>query len=242
MRISFSGAACTGKTTIIQSFLHKWPNYTLIDSKYRKLIKKNTRHSKETTPKLQKEILNLLVEESKPYTAHNRVVYDRCSLDNLVYTLWAHGKEKKGFTDSFVKETIETVKESMRNLDIIFICTRDFMPAVIQQNGIRETDPVFVEETNNIFKEISKQAQTDVEGSPFFPKGDSPGIINLYGNVEERLAQISLYVTEEGNSFGEEQSFVSMDEINKMYSLLVDQKESLSEEQKLKLGILDLNK
>lgn len=241
MRIAFSGAACTGKTTIIDAFLQKWQNYTVVNSKYRKIIK-NKKHSKETTPKLQKEILDILVEDSKPFTLHNNVVFDRCPLDNLIYTLWSHGKSKKGFTESFVKDTIEIVKESMRNFDIIFVCTRDLMPPLVPKNGVRETDPVYVEEVNNLFKEISKQAQNNMGKSPFFPKDDSPALIDLYGTVEERLALISLYVTPEGNAFGEEQSIVNMDEINKMYNLLVEQKDLLSEEQKQKLGILNITK
>ena len=170
------------------------------------------------------------------------MVYDRCPLDNLIYTLWAHGKSKKGFTESFVKDCIEKVKESLRNLDIIFVCTRDLMPPVVQKNDIRETDPVYVEEVNNLFKEIAKQAQGNLGKSPFFPKDDSPAVIELYGTPEERTALISLYVTPEGNAFGEEQSFVNMDEINKMYSLIVEQKDLLSNEQKQKLGILDITK
>jgi len=241
MRIAFSGAACTGKTTTIDAFLQKWVNYTVVHSKYRKIIK-NKKHSKETTPKLQKEILDILAEENKPFTLHNNVVYDICPLDNLIYTLWAHGKSKKGFTESFVKDCIEKVKESLRNLDIIFVCTRDLMPPVVQKNGIRETDPVYIEEVNNLFKEIAKQAQSNLGKSPFFPKDDSPAVIELYGTPEERTALISLYVTPEGNAFGEEQSFVNMDEINKMYSLIVEQKDLLSNEQKQKLGILDITK
>jgi len=83
MRIAFSGAACTGKSTIIQHFLQKWPNYQLINSNYRKLLKKKN-HSKNTTPKLQEEILDILCAEAEPYTLHQNVVFDRCPLDNLI--------------------------------------------------------------------------------------------------------------------------------------------------------------
>jgi hypothetical protein len=237
MRISFSGAACTGKTTTLNAFLNKWPNYKLIESDYRKVIKDTKKHSKNTTPKLQKEILELMATECVPYTAHDKVVFDRCPLDNLVYSLWAHGKGKKGFTEKFIAETIEKVKESMRSFDVIFVCTRDFMPPVTD-NGVRETDPNYVEETNNIFKAITKQAQTEIAKSPFFPKDDSPGVIEIYGNVDERIAQVALYVTPEGTAYGEEQSVFNMDELNKMYGLLEDQKHLLTEEQREKLGII----
>ena len=59
MRIAFSGTSCSGKSTTIQHFLQKWPTYSLVKSDYRKLVKKK-KHSKNTTPKLQKEILDIL--------------------------------------------------------------------------------------------------------------------------------------------------------------------------------------
>ena len=239
MRIAFSGAACTGKTTTINAFLQKWPNYTLVKSDYRKIVKKTKKHSKNATTKSQSEILDILFNESKPFTPHDKVCYDRCALDNLVYTLWAHGSGKKGFSEKYVAKTIEKVKESMRHLDLIFVFSRDLMPPVVEKDGTRETDPLYVKETDNIFKAITKQAQDDLAKSPFFPKDDSPAIIEIHGTTEERIAQISLYVTSDGTAYGEEQSVFNMDELNKMYGILEDQKHLLSEEQKQKLGFLD---
>jgi hypothetical protein len=80
-----------------------------------------------------------------------------------------------------------------------------------------------------LFKAISKQIQT-TGVSPFFPPNDSPALIELTGSTEERLEQISMYVTPEGDMYGEEQSLVNMDEINKMERLLRDQKEFLNKE------------
>lgn len=239
MRIAFSGAACTGKTTTVNAFLHNWPNYKLIKSDYRDLIKKSKKHSKTATTKSQKQILDVLVKESSPFTAHDKVCYDRCALDNLVYSMWAHASNKKGFDDKFMANTIATVQDAMRHLDVVFVCSRDLMPPHIEKDGTRETDAVFVQETDNIFKAIYMQAHKDIAKSPFFPKNDSPGVIELQGTTEERIAQIALYVTADGTAFGEEQSVFNMDELNKMYGILEEQKHLLSQEQKQKLGFLD---
>lgn len=242
MRIAFSGAACTGKTTTINAFLEQWPNYKLIKSDYRSVIKKTKKHSKNATAKSQKEILDILIKESAPYTFHDKVCYDRCALDNLVYTLWSHGKEIKGFNDSFVAQTIESVKEAMKTLDIIFVFTRDLMPDVVEEDGVRETDPTYIKETDNIFKAILKQAQLDIAKSPFFPKDNSPAVIDIHGTTQERLALISLYVTPDGGAYGEEQSILNIDELSEMGKLVEEQKEQLFSEKKQKLGILDFNK
>jgi hypothetical protein len=241
MRIAFSGAACTGKTTTIEAFLRKWSNYRLIQSDYRNLIKKTKKHSRNNSKKNQEQILDIMLKETIGYTFHDKVVFDRCPLDNVIYSLWCYDKGIKGFTEKFIKESIEKVRESMRHLDVIFLCTRDMMPPIVD-NGIRDIDPVYVDEINTLFKTTLKQIQKGVEHSPFFPAGDSPGIIDIHGTTEERLAQIALYVTEDGNAFGEEQSLVNMDELNKMYDLLREQKSTMVDEQKSQLGILDLDK
>jgi len=220
MRIAFSGAACTGKTTILNAFIQKWPAYKVPQPTYRSLIVENN-HSKRTDKKLQKAILDFMVNQQKQFTAHDKVVYDRCGLDNIVYTLWCHEKSRKGFSRQFVDECIEQVRDSMRGLDIIFLCTRDLMGPV-ESNNVRETDPNFVLETDNIFRAI--QSQLSTTGSPFFPPNDSPALIEINGTTQERLEQIAMYVTPEGTMYGEEQSLVNMDEIAKMERLLREQK------------------
>jgi hypothetical protein len=221
MRIAFSGAACTGKTTTLNAFLNKWPKYTVPQPTYRSIIRGDA-HSKKTDKRVQKQILEFMLNQQKEYTPHQCIAYDRCGLDNIAYTLWAFEKGKKGFSQSFVDECIKITRETMRSLDIIFLLTRDEM-GPIEQNNVRETDPMYITETDNIFKAIYTQLQT-TGMSPFFPPNDSPALIKLEGTVEQRLEQISMYVTEDGNMYGEEQSLVNMDEIAKMESLLREQK------------------
>lgn len=241
MRIAFSGAACTGKTTTIEAFLRKWSSYKFIQSDYRNLIKKTKKHSRNNSKKNQEQILDIMVAETMRFTAHDKVVFDRCPLDNVIYSMWCYDKGMKGFTEKFIQESIMKVRESMRHLDVIFLCTRDMMPPVVP-NGIRDTDTTYIDEINNLFKSTLKQVQKGVEHSVFFPAGDSPGFIDIHGTTEERLAQIALYVTEDGNAYGEDQSLINMNELNDMYKLLMDQKEAAESEAKQKIGLIDVEK
>lgn len=226
MRIAFSGAACTGKTTTLNAFLQKWPQYKIPQPSYRSLITENN-HSKKTTKKLQLDILTFMIEQQEKYTAHDKVVYDRCPIDNLVYTMWAYDKDKKGFTDKTVQESMSLVTKGMRTLDIIFYMTRDSMGAIEDDNK-RETDPDYIQETDNIFRAIAKQY---TEGKcAFFPPNDSPALIELKGTVEERISDIAMYVTEDGNMYGEEQSLINTEELQKMENLLRTQKGFLQQE------------
>lgn len=226
MRIAFSGAACTGKTTTLNAFLQRWPQYKVPQPTYRSLIVEDN-HSKKTSKKIQREILEFMVKQQSEYTPHDKVVYDRCPLDNLVYTMWAYDKNKKGFNDKYVQDSMSLVGKGMRSLDIIFLMTRDLMGPV-EFNSKRETDPEYIQETDNIFKAISKQY---TEGKcVFFPPNDSPALIEISGTVQERLEQIAMYVTEDGNMYGEEQSLINTEEIQKMENLLRSQKELLQKD------------
>lgn len=230
MRIAFSGCSCSGKSTTIKHFLEKWPNYSLVKSDYRKLIN-NKNHSKNTTAKLQKEILDVLCAEAEKFTAHEKVVYDRCPLDNLVYTMWCYSKGMKGFTEKVMEYTLFKVRQSMQHFDVIFLCTRDLMPP-IEKNGIREVDPEYVEEIDNIFKAILNKYKKGAETLPFFEKDNAPAIIDIYGQPFERIAQIGMYVTEEGDAYGEDQSLIDINELAEMNKLLREQKDAMQQEDK----------
>lgn len=235
MRIAVSGCAASGKTTTIQHFLQKWSNYTLINSEYRKLIK-DKQHSKNTTPELQSQILDILCSECEPYTLSQNVIFDRCPLDNLVYSMWCNANNVDGFTDRFIEESLFKVRKSMQNLDVIFICTRDLMPP-IEDNGVREIDPKYVEETDNIFKAILSKYKKGAETLSFLEKDNAPAIIDIYGQPHERIAQIALYVTEEGGMYGDEHSLIDIDKLGEMEKLLREQKEAFQQE---KMPIFDV--
>jgi hypothetical protein len=230
MRIAFSGTSCSGKSTTIKHFLEKWPTYSVVKSGYRDLVKDN-KHSKDTTPKLQKEILDILCAESDKFTAHEKVIYDRCPLDNLVYTMWCYGKGISGFTENDMEYALFKVRQSMKNFDVIFLCTRDLMPP-IQSNGIREVDAEYVGEIDNIFKAILSKYKKGTDALPFFDKDDAPAIIDIHGEPHERIAQIAMYVTEEGDAYGEDQSLIDINKLSEMQRLIDEQKDEFDKAEK----------
>jgi len=227
MRLAFSGAACTGKSTVLRGFLQQWPKYKVPEPSYRSLITAK-KHSKNTTAKIQKQILEFMVNQQSQFTLHDNVAYDRCVLDNIIYSVWAFDKGKKGFTDKFIEQCIPLVQKGMRNLDIIFFMTRDDMGPV-EDNNFREIDPQYVAEIDNLFKATCSQLGSK-GASPFFPHNDSPALIELKGTVEERLQTISMYITPEGNMYGEDQSLINTEEIYAMEKLLREQQGILKKE------------
>jgi hypothetical protein len=231
MRIAISGSACQGKTTLIDDFLKQWPNYKRSPESYRKLIrKKGAKINKEGTKESQWTILNSMFDDLQNTSKDDYIIYDRCCLDNLVYSLWHNAKQTSNIDDEFIKKCIPIVQQSMHFLDIIFFLpiTR-VAPVPITPKKHRETDPEYIKEIDNIFKVISHGLNASGK-SPFFPDEDRPPIIEIFGNPQERVEMIKLYLNADGDLIDEEQGILSPENISQMETLLNVQKQAHIEE------------
>ena len=234
MRIAFSGTGNSGKTTLVKSFLYTWDTFTTPDKTYRDVIEeKNLDHSSNTTTETQSEILNFMIDQLQSYTKDDKVVYDRCPLDNIAYSMWCNEKGTKGFTKKFVTKQIALMKESMRHLDIIFLCRFDEKQSV-QDDGFRDTDVNFIKEVDNIFNSLYQQYVQNPEADVFFPKGDTPAILLLPNDPQERIDLIAEYITTDGELFAEEESVFDPKNLKELESLVIQQKAALAQEEKEK--------
>lgn len=200
MRIAFSGTACVGKSTLLKSFLTKWPMYTTPSKTYRDILVENKlTHSSNTSDETQLTILNWMMEEQSKYPPKSKVVYDRCPLDNLVYTL--HGNALGKISDETTAATISFVKESMRDLDVIFWIR--YNPAIkIVDDGMRDTNLEYVKQTDAIFQGLFDQYMENLENDVFFPYEDCPAIICIdehFSSVDDRLSFISEFLDYKGD-------------------------------------------
>jgi predicted ATPase len=228
MRIAISGTASIGKTTLIEDFLKEWPNYTKNNYTYRDALKN---HSKNTDSDVQWTILNNMIDELQKYDKNDNVIFDRCPLDNLVYSMWSNNYGE--IDDGFISKCIPLVKESMRLLDIVFfIPITKVAPVPITDDARREVDPSYIQEIDQIFKAIVQQYQYNLDNTPFFPKDDSPGVIEIFGKRDERIHLIRQYLNKEGNIIGDEAGSVFSEEnLNELKALLEEQKSAHFSEQ-----------
>ena len=232
MRIAFSGTGNSGKTTLVKSFLYTWDNYITPKKSYRDIIiEENLPHSSNTTTDTQEKILNFFIEQSQDYDKDAKVVYDRCSLDNIAYTMWCHEKGIKDFDKDYVTSQIALLKESLRFIDIIFLCRFDEAQSV-EDDGVRDTDVDYIKEVDNIFYSLYRQYTENPEADIFFAKGDSPCIIELPHDGQERIDLISEYVQTDGDMYGDESSIFN--DVNELERLVHQQKDALNEEEKEK--------
>jgi predicted ATPase len=230
MRIAITGAACQGKSTLVDDFIKKWPNYKRSKESYRTVIKEeNLKINKEADSNSQFKILNCLIDDLQTTEKTDKIIFDRCPLDNLVYSMWSFEKGCSDIDKEFIDKCIPLVRESMRHLDIIFfIPITKVSPVKTEEKKLRETDKTFIKETDNIFKAIHRSYFTGQ--SPFFPKDDSPAIIEIFGTPEERIKMIELYLNSEGNLHGEEESVLSKESLDYMETILQANKKAKDKE------------
>ncbi len=230
MRIAISGTACQGKSTLIKDFLREWDMYTTPSKTYRDYITENNLpHSKETTKDAQWDILNHMVDSLQEYSKGDKVIFDRCPLDNMVYSLWAYEKSINDIDDDFIKKCIPVVRESLRFLDaIFFIPITKAAPVAIEEDEMRETDKLYIQEVDNIFKGVERQYLEGQKSSPFLPNEECPAIVEIFGNREQRLHLIRQYIDAEGDLMGEEGGSILGQETLDMEQILRDQQQQMN--------------
>lgn len=207
-KLAISGTANQGKTTLISDIRSKWPDFIVPTKTYRDVIKeKGLVINKQGNKESQKVILDFLVEQVKENYGNKTVLFDRCPWDNLVYSLWLFAKGTSDIDEEFIEYSIDQVKDASRYLDIIF-----FIPITkhhkieIVPDKLREVDPVYIEEVDHLFKAIWQDWKQKAGG--FFKKEDTAAIIEVFGPRDVRMEMIGMYIDEQGNFFGEDQSML----------------------------------
>lgn len=242
MRIAISGTACQGKSTLVNDFIKTWPNYKRSEESYRKLLKKEKLNiNKKVDQYSQWKILNCLIDDIQKTDKGDKIIFDRCPLDNLVYSLWAEDKGISDIDSEFIKKCIPLVQESMKSIDIIFFLPiTKVAPVKPEFKENREVDEAFVKEIDNIFKAISFNLMSKGV-CPFMAKDDRPPMIEVFGTPEERIEIIKLYLNEDGGLIDDNSSVLNPENLNQMETLLRAQKRALydeQEEQKLRNQII----
>lgn len=222
MRISFSGCANVGKSTLLSYFLRRWPMYVTPSKTYRDVLAENNlEHSSKTTESTQLLILDWMMQEQKNHPKGSKVIYDRCPWDNLAYTL--QGNAANLISDEVAAATISFVKESMKDIDIIFWLPYNDQIKIVN-DGFRDSDVAFIKATDKIFQELFDQYSDDLEGDVFYPKEDCPAIIRVDGlTIDDRLMFIGEFLDAQGELIETETSILDPSNLDLLEQMIKDQ-------------------
>tara|TARA_S200002703_G_C3752018_1_gene231370 strand:- start:8 stop:688 length:681 start_codon:yes stop_codon:yes gene_type:complete len=216
MRIAISGTSCQGKSTLIKDFLKEWSSYKTIDKTYRDIIvEQGLDHSSTTNKDTQWAILNFMIDELQKTSKSDNIIFDRCPLDNIVYSIWSEAKKDTDVDEEFIKKCMPLVRESLRSLDIIFFTPiSKVAPVELVEDDLREANKEYIEEIDNIFKAVHRDSLNNPK-SNFFVEDDKPAIIEVFGNRRERIEIIKLYMDVDGD-FIEPQGIITPEELREM--------------------------
>ena len=198
MRIAISGTSNIGKQQFKKSLLDTFPQYETPETTYKDVIEaiyqKSQQEERETSAAdIQWNILNYMIDTFQKYDRDDKVIFDGCTLDNILYSLYilekAPGVSK--IDSKFIDNCAPIVQESMKYLDIVFL---------LPVTKADKTDRKFSDEDleiNNLYDALHKQYLQGT--SPFLPKDDQPAIIEVFGNETQRLQMVKLYLDESGD-------------------------------------------
>lgn len=208
-KIAVSGTACQGKTTLLADIKAEWPQFIQPEKTYRDLVnEKGLVINKHGNKESQKAILDFMVDQVKSQYGNKTVLFDRCPLDNLVYTLWLHETGASDIDEEFVRYSINQVKDASRYLDcIFFIPITKHHKVPIVPDGKRDIDPVYIEEVDQIFKAIFQDWKQRAGG--FFKPDDCAAIIEVFGPPQVRMEMVKLYINPKGEFYGEQDSLLA---------------------------------
>ena len=127
MRIAISGTSNIGKQEFLKSFLNEFPDFTTPETNYKLVIdaiyKKAVEEERETSSKdIQWNILNYMIDEMEKYDRDDKVIFDGCTVDNAIYSLYLMEKtsELSKIEPEFIDKCVPIIRESMKHLDIVF--------------------------------------------------------------------------------------------------------------------------
>lgn len=198
MRIAISGTSNTGKQDLLASFKKTFPSFKSPKTNYKHVIEaiyqKNLKDGRDTSSTdIQWNILNYMIDTFQQYERDDKVIFDGCTLDNILYSLYIMEKGE-GVSDvdsKFIDQCVPVIRESMKYIDIVFL-----LPITKADKTERKFSSEDIE-LNNLYSALHEQYLAGT--SPFLPKDDQPAIIEVFGNEAQRLQMIKLYIDETGD-------------------------------------------
>lgn len=174
VRVAFSGAQSTGKTTLLNA-LRKSADFK--DCKFWDEI---TRQIKEQGFEINEQgtdatQLKIMQEHKRRVTVEDSglVIFDRCSLDGLVYTQYLYNKGQ--LTKETLDEATRVFEETISSWDAIFFLRPEFE---IVDDGVRSVNVEFHRNIVFLFNHFIEKYNLQV--------------IQLTGSVEDRVQQFKV--------------------------------------------------
>jgi predicted ATPase len=196
MRIAVSGSHSLGKSTLVDDWVARYPEFTREEEPYRALGLYGPYQIlfRDESTRLHNGIqLYYSLSRVNRYAAQaDDVIFDRAPVDYLAYSQYTADAGSTDIDDAFVMSMVAAVIESLDRLDIIaFVPKSDEWPVEMEADGIRPTDYAYRDAVDAVFKQIYREGRYGVISGERHPL-----VVELVGSREDRLDQLARAATE----------------------------------------------
>lgn len=187
MRIAVSGVHFMGKSTFISDFVKTHPEYIHeIEPYYQLQEDQGIEFSEEPTLECLWEQLNYSIERLNYYSTQPNVIFDRCPIDFVAYSMYIMNQEGININDSTISERFPDIKDALENLDLIV-----FLPITKEHelDCVGYEDKAYRKAIDKYFKQLYRDEMCDI-----FPDYNCPEIIEIWGKRQERIEKLETYL------------------------------------------------
>ena len=186
MRIAISGTHFIGKSTLIEDFIKRHPEYRCeIEAYYKLQDEKTMELSLEPSLDSLLEQLDYSINQQNVCAIEKDIIFDRCPVDFLAYAMCVLNQDSIDINESEVSERFPEIKEALDHLDLIV-----FLP-ITKENSIEYTEEnlSFRKAADKYFKKLYRDEICDI-----FPKYGHPKIIEIWGDQLTRIKKLENYL------------------------------------------------
>jgi len=196
MRIAVSGSHSLGKSTLVDDWVARYPEFTREEEPYRALGLYGPYQIlfRDESTRLHNGIqLYYSLSRVHRYAAQSDdVIFDRAPVDYLAYSQYTADAGSTDIDDAFVMSMVQAVIESLDRLDIIaFVPKSDVWPVEMEADGIRPTDYAYRDAVDAVFKQIYREGRYGVISAERHPL-----VVELVGSRQDRLDQLARAASE----------------------------------------------
>ena len=179
MKISFTGAGCSGKSTLLKKCKeHYGDKFEYVTEITRPIARKGLPINEDGNDDTQMAIIDAHIENNKL----DNVIMDRCIVDGWAYTMWLFHEGK--VSEQTYMHAWDTFNKIVNDMDIIFYCVS--LPMV--DDGVRSTRERFQLDINSIM--------TGVMFQPAYFQPYKGKLVTLEGDADERFEVIKTTIGE----------------------------------------------
>jgi hypothetical protein len=191
MRIAVSGSHSLGKSTLVDDWVARYPQFTREEEPYRALGLYGPYQIlfRDESTRLHNGIqLYYSLSRVHRYAAQtDDVIFDRAPVDYLAYSQYTADAGSTDIDDAFVMSMVQPVIESLDRLDIIaFVPKSDEWPVEMEADGIRPTDYAYRDAVDAVFTQIYREGRYGVISGERHPL-----VVELVGSRQDRLDQLA---------------------------------------------------